>query len=330
MGLDSRKYVLASNTKDANKIQKLREELLSRKYLLASHRDSDGITSAVLLNKIGILNGVFFPETFGDYISSNGKKATLMTDMIPIDSNIDIIVIDHHPDHPENHKYKLIFDAVPASLIVWRLVKHRLKPEDYWKVVVGLAGDGQPELTPIEIWEKYPILVEEWGSISESYGRIWHNAYPIYQLLSSYINAPCRMGLPAIAFKALNDADTPLDILMNKELKSAKEEIKKEVSRVIKEYPAITIKSITLWIIESDYSIGFLASRLESSRGKTTIVYNKKNKTFSVRGSLATYIKHYFNKHGIKAGGHAGFVGGNLNEEQDEHDLINVIRKIAL
>jgi len=308
-------------------------EVLHGGNILASHRDADGITCAVLLAKAKLIDTVFFPEEFGEYTwDVRNVKANLMTDMKPIDANFNGLVIDHHPDHPENRRYRLIWDDVPASLIVWRLLKHfkKLNEEDKWKVVVGCAGDGQVELTPVEIWETHPELLEEFGRVSESYGRTSFSPYPVYLLLSSYINAPCRIGQPMMAFNKLLNAKSPFDILMDRDLQGAKELLRKESDRVLKEYPAITIRHVVFWVVESEYNLGYLASKLSSSKGKTVLIYNRKTRQMSIRGALSSYLAQKLNERGVKCGGHAGFIGGRLNENQDEYTLLKILREVSI
>ena len=297
-------------------------------HICSAHRDADGVTSAVLLAHAGVIKEVFFPEDFGE-VKFRGKIATLVVDQVPNDPTWDKICVDHHPDHPETRAYKLIHDSVPASLLVYRLVKDKIEYKYAWKVAVGLVGDGQPELIPLEIWENYPELLEEVGNVRDYQGRTYLSTYPVYTLLSSYINAPCRLGQPYEAYIILKNATSPYDIVRNEKLKAFKDTLRKEADRILKNYSAIVIRSVILWIVSSDYNVGFLASRLQSDKSKTVVLVNEKTRQGSIRGALATLLKERLNRQGFKVGGHSGFCGFKLDKDQTVEEFVDALRKVV-
>ena len=197
---------------------------------------------------------------------------------------------------------------------------------------MGLQGDGQPELMPEYLWEKFPELLEEVGDVKDQYGRLYLSTYPVYSLLSSYINALARIGMPYESFQILKTATDVYDILENPKLLEAKELLRKEVSRIVKSYKAIELRSIIIWFIETNYSLGFLASKLQASKTKTVIVVNKKDGKFSIRGALSSYLVWKLRENGISAGGHRGFAGGQLDITAgiDERYLLKVLRRVVI
>src|SRR4030067_2677676 len=126
----------------------LYEDLKSKEpFSLSAHTDPDGIYSATILKRIFSIKGEVELPPFNEY------KTDVSVDLgFPIDKEWSGISIDHHPDHPVDRKYKLYWESYPTGLILYNNLKKYLKREDYWLVVGSLNGDGQPELTPDEIW----------------------------------------------------------------------------------------------------------------------------------------------------------------------------------
>ena len=108
------------------------------KITLAVHHDADGIAAAVLLCKGLKLKPkdviLHFPESFGDVTDED-----YVCDMCPTNPTYKGTVYDHHPGHPskKNRDYKLIFDNVPAGVIVFNHFKKTIPKKDWWKCIVG-------------------------------------------------------------------------------------------------------------------------------------------------------------------------------------------------
>jgi len=234
-----------------------------------------------------------------------------MVDMKPIDPSIIGTVYDHHPDHPEERKYSLVWGDVPASLVVYREHQKLIPEEESWKVVVGLAGDGQPERTPAGIWQRFPELTLT--VLSEYYNKTYHT--PLFSILSSLINAPCRLNTPETSFHILMQARSPLDILNNSTLQEKRKTISK-ITKNARSEGVISVlpKNVVLLAFESMYGIqGRLASAL-ASEYHTAIALNEYNGNFSVRGALANLIRQILEKYpeDFHVGGHEGFLGGKV------------------
>jgi len=291
---------------------------------IATHHDADGITSAFLFIKT--LNEgyeIMYPDIFGDV-----NDVDVVLDMAPINPKFKGTVYDHHPQHMDNHSYKLIWDAVPTSLIIYRQLKDKIPKEECWKTVVGLVGDAQPELTPPEIWKSCPSLLDMELITSEYKNQLSTFQIPKYKLLSSPVNAACRLGFPDIALKSLIKATKPDDILHDETLLSAKAKLKGIMSGVIKNTNPIDLGHIVLWIYDSSARLsGWLATRIEQSTHKTAVVVNKSTGSMSIRGDLALLVVEKLNKSGIPAGGHPGFSGGNISKDQIGQ-LPNILRNI--
>ena len=239
------------------------------------------------------------------------------------------VVIDHHPPLKELPDATIIHGDVPASLISWTMFKDCIPKDEWWKVGVGLAGDNQSELIPTEVWDESATLLDEYGKFfRKKDGKDHHYPMPIWKLLSSGINAFCRTYNHTEAFKQLKEAKTPFDILENKEIAAEKMKVRKAVSRAINSTSPIKLAHTNLWIVDSNCSVaGELAIRMYESSHKTTMVLNKRTGTFSVRGVLAYYIKDKL-VDTIEAGGHPGFVGGELKEGKTTDDLLEALRGI--
>jgi len=282
------------------------------------HWDADGITAGVLFMKAYPEYEPYFPESkeFGD--TTNWIKGDVMVDMKPIDSNIEGLVIDHHPGHSEDKKYKLIFGEKPASVLVYEFVNDRLDVDDRWKVVIGAVGDMSADKIPSEIWREYPDLLK-----TEGYSQKFFQ-------LSPCINAYTRQGAYYEAFQKLYNAKTWDDILYDDEVKMMKQKVNDEMNRVMEECNRYIFDNITFVDFESDYDIGgYLASRL--GRNRPIVVFNRKTKSGSVRGYLCPYIKEELEKEltdRIVIGGHTQAMGYSIQSEEDVEIIKHVLKRI--
>jgi len=311
---------------------------------LAMHDDGDGISSGVLFTSLFKTKEVWCPEDFGVWSikglkNSNGEivyPPDACVDMVPQDPNWEgKICIDHHPDHlPENlRKYKLIFGNVPAAVIIYKVFKPFIPRSQRWKVVVGAVGDGQPEVVPPEIWREYPILLERTVTTYSRYGNLQTAKFPIFLRLSAPINAACKIpGKWIIAFNVLRNARSPLDILEDPALKSAKEFVEEEHKNIIQSSNAIELRSgIKIWRFSSELKLErTLAYELEQTDKVTTIAVNEKTGRGSIRGVLATLVYEHLKASGFKASGHPGFGGLRLKKDQTVDDLIDCLRKLKV
>lgn len=298
---------------------------------ICSHHDADGITSAVLLAKTLSCSreNVRFPDKFGDVNDDDDY----VLDMRPYNV-FSKICIDHHEGHLDSRKYTLIWDNIPTSAIVYNKFKKSIPKEESWKTVVGCVGDGRAMDIPPEIWKRFPELLEKEDFI---YGNM-KTIYPSfkYQLLSSPINAVCRVGNPLNAFQALYDAKTWDDLLTNPVLIDAQELSAKEVNRVISEASERgnrprEIGPFTIWVYASDFRIGgILAIKLHelTSPNQTVVAINETTRSGSVRGDLASLVVDEANRNGFQAGGHHGFSGITIPSNKTIRELETVLRNI--
>ena len=288
---------------------------------LHCHHDADGITSGVLfytaMKNMGMeVDEIIYPDEFGGV--DDWESGDTMVDMTPVDPTIEGMVYDHHPSHPpeSERNYQLVWDSVPASLIVYNEFKDKLDYEDKWKVAVGVSGDGQPQVIPVEIWREYPELTIVYRS--EYYNKTYDN--PMYMILSSLVNSACRLGTPDISFKVLLDAKSPLDLLNNGTLQDNRKTVSKITKNAQSEGTKILLpKGVVLLTYNSLYSLsGRLASAMASS-GTTSIALNEQDGSFSVRGALANLIKDILDDYpdDFKIGGHDGFLGGKCLNDPD-------------
>ena len=293
---------------------------------ISVHTDADGIYSGVLLSYAIEVETVLFPERFGDTVIGDSIPDIIL-DQVPVDSNYSGLVLDHHPHHPRERRYRLIYDTVPTGLIVYNILKDRIPERHRWKVVGSLVGDGQPELIPVEIWRQYPILLEEVGSIVDRRDLIFYRS-PVWSLLSSPVNSACRCNMEDVAFKIVRDARDPYDIIFDPALQACKKRVEEEMSRIIKQFKPIDLGYYIYWEFDSELKLtGYLASRAESIYKKTAIVVNRKRKILSIRGVLSDLLKEYLSsKYSI--GGHSGYSGGYLREDQDTRILLEDLREL--
>jgi len=295
------------------------DSFLERDGSIASHTDADGVCSLVLLSYRVSGRRAYFPENFGEL----EEDTLICLDMVPVDTEWSGLCIDHHPHHSENRRYTLIWDRVPTSLIVYRLVRDYIPEEERWKVAVGLVGDNQPELIPVEIWERFPELLDEYHFTNYSYGSVKGGSYTLYKLLSSGINNLCRVNHPEIAVRILKNAESPLDLIRDQSIREAREIVEKELKRVFEEGFLLEVGKILYFEFSSDLNITSRVATLLWKRDDTTvIVYNRRLGKGSVRGVLSTLIQKKL-EDVVPVGGHAGYMGFRI---EPDTELLPVIR----
>lgn len=305
-------------------------------FSLSCHHDADGIYSATLLRRIFNIK----KDEEGEDIIEIPEFGTYTTDVavdlgFPEDTSWSGICIDHHPDHPEDRKYKLYWDYCPTGLILYNHLKEHIKPEDYWLVVGSLAGDGQPDLTPDAIWDSCPELLGGRGILYKSQWKLGISSTPLYRFLSSGVNSLCRQGFPETALEVLEHTTNPVDLLENDIVVDAVDEMRKEEDAIYKTKPVVeSLGNFALIRIKpSKPQInlhGLIASRLMGNDNKITyIVLNTESGKGSIRGDLAKYMSNKLLAKGFKAGGHSAYCGVKVAENEVEK-LVDTIRKIAI
>ena len=303
---------------------------------IAVHDDADGLTSAVLLAKFHDVQKIFVPDEFGDTLDPETKSdSEVMVDMVPLNPMKDILVFDHHPNHPakEERKYTLIWDSVPTSLIVYSIFEDLIPEQERWKVAVGLVGDGQAELIPPSIWKAFPELLMGYGTVYEKYGDVKISSWPVYIRLSSGINAACKLGSDKwyTAYQVLKNATTPLQILTDPSLEAAKDLVEREKARILGTTHPIELNYIRLWDLDSEYKMErHLAPIVGKETWKSDLLVNTKTRRISLRGSLTLWVVEEMNKMGYQINGHPGFCGGRLPEDKEFEDLVKDLQKAGL
>ena len=302
-------------------------------FSLSFHHDADGVYSASLLMSVFQIKELKCPP-FNEY------ETQVAVDLgYPKKKDWSGVIIDHHwLDYPEgvlkNPKITCVLDICPTGLIIWKHLKDHIPKEHWWKVVGSLTGDGQPELVPDEIWDQFPMLLEERGVLGRGQYKIWTSAFPLFYYLSSGVNAIARLGFPLQALDIVNQAEGPLDILDHPEVIDAVQRVKSEEDNIYKSRPVVeTIRNryVIIRIKTSSPAIsmaGLIASKVSNNNpGKTIVVMNESNGEVSIRGVQARYVANKLNTSGFKAGGHAGFCGSHFEEDEIE-DFMETLRKL--
>jgi len=291
-------------------------------FTLSAHSDADGVYSASIIMDIFDVKDVEFPS-FYKYTSQVALDLGY-----PKTEGWEGIVVDHHIlDYPEevlnNPKIKTFLGMFPTGLLLYQHLKDKIPKEKIWKVVGSCTGDGQAEVVPDEIWDNFPILLEERGYLGKGQYKEYTTAFPLFYYLSSGINAICRLGFPHQALDIVNEAEGPLDILDNIQVKDAIDRIRKEEQEIYKNKPIVeTIKNrykiITIKPSSENVNIASLIATKISSRepGKTFIVINELTGKGSIRGVLAKYVANKLTQAGYQAGGHYGYCGLNVEPEE--------------
>lgn len=296
-------------------------------FTLSCHHDADGIYSATLLRRIFKIKSIEIPA-FNEY------KTDVAVDLgFPLDKNWSGVCIDHHPDHPEDRKYSLYWDSCPTGKILYDNLKEHIEDKDLWLIVGSLAGDGQAELVPDEIWDKFPVLLQGRGILYQSTYKLGMSNYPLYVFLSSSVNALCRLGFPQDALTILNDVHDPVALLENDAVRDAVLSIRQEEDSIYKSKPIVeTFANHVLVRFKSSKPqirlCGLLGAKLMGlDNNMTYVVLNERNGEVSIRGILSKYIANKLNASGFKAGGHAGFCGATVEETRIE-EFMKVVRGI--
>lgn len=316
-----------------------KEEVEETPSRIWAHHDSDGLISAYFTQFAYPDKEIKFVEKFGD--TSKWRKDDIMCDMRPDNPSIEGIVIDHHFPHSDKRKYTLIPDfpmdkfehvnaIVPASLIAWREFKDKIPKKDWWKIAIGVSGDGQPELIPTEVFDECPMLLQNVStSIYQKYG--WKVAtIPLYKHLSSCINAFLRKGEYDSAINIVKYSENPLDIYSSDDVRIAKEDVNREFQAVLKDASVFSFdENLIVVIFHSKYRMtGFIASALGSDYyHKTIMAINTKDASLSLRGKLATYYKDKLKVIDyLDVDGHGEFKGGKLHKNY--HTFIKDLNKL--
>ena len=303
------------------------------KHTIFFHHDPDGLVSAYFTHFAYPNYIMKTTDNFGD--TKNFKKGDIMVDMRPDNPNIDGLVIDHHPGHAPlaKRKYKLIWDKVPASLICWRQFKDKIPKKHWWKVAIGLLGDGQPELIPYEVFESCPELLKTPKSyMACKYNKWSASFFPVYKGLSSAVNSYARFGDMGMAMDLIKDANRPMDITTSLAVKKQKKKVKDAFDDAMeRSYMEPFGNSFYVIIYESRTCrlSGYIASVLQSSfRNATVLAINKINGSASMRGDLALYYKGKLASiKYLDIDGHPGFMGGKLKGTTDKllEDLSDIL-----
>lgn len=294
--------------------------------VIRAHWDADGLISAYMTSfgiKASKIDIGLYSKGFGATYDLSDDD--YMVDMRPQDPKWGGVCIDHHPDHPSiaERRYSLIWGTKPASILSWEKFKDKIPEKEWWKVMIGAIGDGQPEKIPFEIWDAWPELMQKHKTfIKFSYGE-WKVSYrPAYQLLSSGINAFARYGEFDTALRLIKKAKTPADIINNPEINAQKNKLSNTTSgdfaKIMEKAEIYPMKDLTLCIFNSPNIriSGYVASVLQSSKDNTCVLaINEDNGSLSLRGDTANYIKGKLNKLDyVNIDGHDGFCGGHIDK----------------
>ena len=295
-------------------MQEIKEKNNDEKHILRGHYDMDGCCSSYLTS-FGVPNSQIeiWSGEFGD--TTGLKKGDWLCDMRPLEDKIEgLNVLDHHGPYPLAHKYNLIYDIVPATLIAWNKFREEIPKDEWWKCAGGIVGDGQPELIPYEVFKSCPALLNKIKtSAYQSYGKWKFGSYYVYKLLSSPVNSLLRKGDYDNALRLVIESKTPYDIINDEIAQQAKSDVRAEFEKAVKNCEQVEFNNLCVIIFYSKYRLGgYIASALgDSFDGKTIIAINRgRDGHGSIRGELALYWKErlkpleYF-----QADGHPGFLG---------------------
>jgi hypothetical protein len=288
----------------------------NRKRNLRYHRDADGIIAAYFASfAYPDSNLQIWDGEFGDITGL--QKGDVLLDMRPRTDLDGLIVYDHHGPYPKDHKYILTTGPEPASFIVWNKYKDIIPKEEWWKLAIGLLGDGQPELIPYEVLEQCPMLLTKikTSSYQDKYTFKWKtNYFILYKLLSSGINALLRIRAYETALNLVKKAKTPMDIIHDKDSKLAKGKVKSEFESINRTCEVYSFDNLKLCLYESSYRMaGYVATMMNLEDEVTTLAINKVDGSGSLRGDLALYWKGALKDLDyLEIDGHPGFMGARL------------------
>ena len=279
--------------------------------MISTHHDADGLASAYLYS---LASGDTEVEirNFGDV----AKGSTVVLDMHPSPS-FKGLVIDHHPGHPENRKYKLIFDNTPTTVIVFKNYKDKIPTEKWWVTAVGAVGDMEPYSIPPEVWDTCPMLK---ARHTKFYG--WkHEPFHLrlYHLLSSGVNALCRLGQEFDAWDVLEEAESPMDVVNDPRCVEAKKLLKTTTNSILQELELVEWNDVLIGTISSDIVVeGRIATQLSRDMQETVLIQNSETGSFSIRGDLSSWLEQKLREGAdksnieIEVGGHAEAKGGTV------------------
>jgi len=297
--------------------------------IIRCHHDSDGVASAFFASfgypnhEIEIWDGIF-----GD--TTGLTSGDIMVDMRPKQNLEGLIVYDHHGPYPEDRKYKLTTAHEPASWICFNEFKDKVPKDEWWKMAVGVMGDGQPELIPYEVYKECPELFMQIKTSSyQNYGK-WKTSYfPLYKLLSSKINALLRLRRYDEALKTFSEVKRPLDLYMDKECNKAQAKVKSEFSLIMSSHEGYNFDKLKVCVFDSDVRMTGYVATVVGSEGDTVLAINRTDGSASLRGDLALYWKEKLNHLSyLNIDGHPGFMGANIIVNpsiliRDLQDLLN-------
>ena len=283
---------------------------------ITTHTDADGM-SAGFLYGLATEDADININNFGEI----AEGSTAVLDMHPTsDPDFKGICIDHHPDHPTGMKlkYKLYYDTVPTSAIVWNNFHEKIPHSEWWKAAIGCVGDMQSYSIPTKVWNDFPILREKYTQL---YG--WkHTPFSlrVYQKLSSGLNALSRMGQAFLAMDVLEESKYPMDLITDPRCEEAREVLKKETNSQLSDMRLIEYEGVTFGYISSELSVGGrIATQLSRELRETVLVQNLSDGAFSIRGDLTSWIADKIaevsKEKGItvEVGGHPQAKGGTID-----------------
>ena len=290
--------------------------------VIRCHHDADGIISAYFLSfAVPNANIEIWGGDFGD--TTGLKKGDWMVDMRPNTNMEGLNVIDHHLPHPYDEiKYNLTGEEVPASYITWKKYKEDIPKSEWWKLAIGLVGDGQPELIPTEVFDTCPTLLSKVKtSAYQSYGSWKMSYYPVYKLLSSYVNSHLRRGENKEALDLVKFSQNPINVLSSTKAQKSKSYVKSSFENCIKSCNSYEFDNLAVFIFSSEdvRLSGYIASTMQSAlSGKTVLALNRMSGRGSLRGDLAYYwrdkLKHL---EYLIIDGHPGFCGVSCTVNPD-------------
>ncbi|RGP76699.1 dhh family [Fusarium longipes] len=221
----------------------------SKPTLIIPDKDADGLAAGAILRKALILLGLD-PELISAYVMKKGlnvhdeESRSDMASYKPsfifvldqgsrespplIDEPHRALVIDHHyaekKDHPKGATFVTACDSPPvatSSLLTYLIchdLHHDVEETCSWLCAVGVHGDLGNSIK----WEPpFP----DFKAMFKKYTKKAINT------VVSLINAPRRTAAYDVpgAWKALEAASAPIDILQNETLRAAREEVNEEV-----------------------------------------------------------------------------------------------------
>jgi len=297
--------------------------------IIRAHHDADGLISAYF-TAYGVPKAQIqlWDGEFGD--TTGLKEGDYMVDMRPKQNMKGLNVIDHHGPYPEDREYELITGEKPASYLCWEKFKEEIPKSDWWKLAIGVCGDGQPELIPAEIFNECPQLLSRMKTSAGMYYGKWKiNYYPLYKSLSSHVNSLLRKSEFEKAINLIRFSDTPLNIVTSSDAITAKREVKDEFEKIIKTSKSYDFEDIAIFVFNSDFRMsGYIASAMQHSLDKTIMAINMRTGRGSLRGDLALYFKDKMKDlEYLYIDGHPGFMGLSITVNPDVliYDLIDIL-----